>query len=253
MESKFSPAINVYQDMYDFEDGHWWYQSLRKMLLHWVKQIHPKLILDAGTGTGANMYMLLHNGYPTVGVDISDHAIQFCQQRGLHQISKASITHLPYESQTFDLVISMDVLPFVNVSDLPTVLAEFHRCLKPNGYVVVNLAALAWLQSEHDVAWDTKKRYRKDEIEHLFKDAGFQIVKSTYRIFLLFPLVAGMKWLTNLQRLSDHTTETRGDTNKTNPLLNRIFSYVMDVEFLLNRFVDFPIGSSVFLVVQKRP
>ena len=253
MESKFSPVINVYQDMYDFEDGHWWYRSLRKMLLHWVKQTHPKRILDAGTGTGANMYMLLRNGYPTVGVDISDHAIQFCQRRGLHQISKASVTHLPYESQTFDLVISMDVLPFVNVSDLPIVLAEFHRCLQPNGYVVVNLAALAWLQSEHDVAWDTKKRYRKDEIERLFKDAGFQIIKSTYRIFLLFPLVAGMKWLTNLQRLSDHTTETRGDTNKTNPLLNRIFSYVMDVEFFLNRFIDFPIGSSVFLVVQKRP
>jgi ubiquinone/menaquinone biosynthesis C-methylase UbiE len=116
-------------------------------------------------------------------VDISDHAIQFCRERGLQQIAKASVTDLPYEPQTFDLVISMDVLPFINVSDIPTVLAEFHRCLKPHGYVVVNLAALAWLQSEHDVAWDTKKRYRKAEVERVLQDAGFYIVKSTYRIF----------------------------------------------------------------------
>ena len=253
MESKFSPVINVYQDMYDFEDGHWWYLALRKMLLHWVKQIHPAVILDAGTGTGANLRMLHQSGYSAVGVDISDHAIQFCRERGLQQIVKASVTDLPYEPQTFDLVISMDVLPFINVSDIPTVLAEFHRCLKPHGYVVVNLAALAWLQSEHDVAWDTKKRYRKAEVERVLQDAGFYIVKSTYRIFLLFPFIVLIKWLTNIQRLSDHTSETRGDTNKTSPLLNWIFSGVMEVEFFLNRFVNFPIGSSVFVVAQKRP
>jgi hypothetical protein len=67
MESKFSPVINVYQDMYDFEDGHWWYLALRKMLLHWVKQIHPAVILDAGTGTGANLRMLHRSGYSAVG------------------------------------------------------------------------------------------------------------------------------------------------------------------------------------------
>ena len=252
MESEFSPVINVYQDMYDFEDGHWWYRSLRQTLLHWIQYAQPQTILDAGTGTGANMQMLLNHGYHVVGVDISDHAIEFCQQRGLNHIAKASITTLPYNDETFDTIISMDVLPFINVRDVPTVLSEFHRCLTPNGYVILNLAALAWLFSEHDIAWDTKKRYRRDEIEQLLQAANFTIVKSTYRIFLLFPFVALIKWITNIKRTSDHAVEeTRGDTNKTNAVLNHLFSYVMRVEFWLNRSLDFPIGSSVFVVARK--
>lgn len=251
MESKFSPVTNVYQDMYDFEDRHWWYRSLRQTLLYWIRQTEPQTILDAGTGTGANMRMLLNQGYDVTGVDISDHAIEFCQRRGLNRIAKASITQLPYDDQTFDTIISMDVLPFVNPSDISTVLKEFYRCLKPQGYVVLNLAALAWLFSEHDIAWDTKKRYQQDEIVQLLQEANFTIVKSTYRIFLLFPFVMLGKWLTNIKPFAEHSTETRGDTNKTNPLLNHLFSYVMDLEFWLNRFLDFPVGSSVFVVARR--
>ena len=49
-------------------------------------------------------------GYETYGFDISSHAASFWPQRGLKSVCLGSINDIPYKDETFDAVISVDVL-----------------------------------------------------------------------------------------------------------------------------------------------
>ena len=68
-------------------------------------------------------------------------------------------------------------------------LAEFHRCLRPGGVLVLNLPAYRWLHSDHDEAVANARRYGRRELVHLLGAAGFAAVQAQYWNSILFPLM----------------------------------------------------------------
>ena len=239
------PAEIEYTKMYAVEENHWWYRGLRRVLLHWINEVKPLRILDAGCGTGMNMQKLTALGYEVHGLDYSEKALTFCKERGLKNLKQGLLEVLPYGDSYFDCIYSIDVLGSIDPEKVQTAVTEFSRCLRPGGYLIVNCAALEFLRSGQDRAWHIKKRYTRRELKDIFERCNFSIAKSTYRVFFLFPLVLAAKLL--------HRKSTTSDTDKTSLLIDLLFSPIMHLEGLLLKFVNLPFGSSVFIVARKEP
>ncbi len=244
------PKTEEYQKMYEVESHHWWYIGLRYYLFYWIKQFNPTKVLDAGCGTGVNILSAQSAGYDVSGIDYAEDSISFCSKRNLENLRQGVIQQLPYEDSEFDLIYSMDVIGSLTPEDGKKAIAEFYRCLKPGGVLIINTAALGFLYAAQDIAWRIEKRYTLTELNELVENQGFRVIKSTYRVFLLFPLVLISKFVSKFKTMKKDT-EAKSDTDRTNPILDAVFSKVMFLEFLLSKYVNLPIGSSAFVVARK--
>ncbi len=237
--------------MYTVEDDHWWYVGLRKLALAFIERSSgsgdDQTILDAGCGTGGMLAEC--SDYNAFGLDISDEAIKFCKVRKLKNVSRGSICDMPFEENSFDVVISLDVLYHLDVSDDSEALKEFHRVLSDGGTLLLNLPAYDFLKGAHDKAVHTRHRYTLREVKDKVERAGFAVERITYRNTFLFPLIASARIM---KKLIFRESGTESDVKPLPGLLNR---FLRDVLILENRLIlrgmDFPFGLSVFCAARK--
>lgn len=239
-----------YAAMFRIEADHWWYRGLRDLVFRWVARIKPTDVLDAGCGTGMVMDEMKRRGFKVRGIDCSPIAIEFCQKRGLKDVSIGRIEQLSDPNQSYDLVTALDVIGPLTDEEVGQALDQFYRVLRPGGVVICNTAALRWLYSTHDQACNWRRRYHKKELQHLFELHGFKVEYLTFRLFLLFPIVALAKLLEKKKMLPDNHHVT-GDLEKNSLFLNKMLYPVMRLENWLLGITSLPWGSSLFAVARK--
>lgn len=240
---------NEYFKMFSLEKDLWWYRGLRHLLLYYIRNFGKKLkILDAGCGTGITMQYFHRLNYKVYGVDASPDAVTLARSRGLTRIQKASVTSLPSQSNYFDVVLNVDVIGLLDKKQIPQALNEFERVLKPGGHLILQTAALEWLRSQHDDVAHLRTRYTKTQLESVFQSKSWKIVKIGYRIFLLFIPVVLVKIIKKFVRLKNNS---EGDLFLPHPILNTTLYLIQKLENILFPYLSFPIGTSLFIVVQK--
>jgi tellurite methyltransferase len=115
-----------------------------------------KTVLDAGCGTGRNLLYFLRSGVEVYGVDQNTEAI--AQLKNLasafphinpeENFMIAPVEQLPFENESFDLVISSAVLHFAeNQEHFEAMLSAMWRVLKPGGYFFCRLASEIGIES----------------------------------------------------------------------------------------------------------
>jgi tellurite methyltransferase len=113
-------------------------------------------ILDAGCGTGRNLLYFLRSGARVFGVDRSAEAIaqlrkladSFSQVSSEENFKVSSVEELPFDSESFDLVISSAVLHFAeNLNHFEAMLYSMWRVLRPGGYFFCRLASEIGIES----------------------------------------------------------------------------------------------------------
>lgn len=91
-------------------------------------------ILDAGVGLGR---LLAHfPDHDRYGVDVALPYLQETKSSGIN-VAVAQLEDLPYEDESFDVVVSTDVLE--HVFDLYRATSELRRVLRPGGHLVVRV------------------------------------------------------------------------------------------------------------------
>lgn len=95
-----------------------------------------KTALEVGCGGGILTEDIRKMGFITTGIDPSQESLKTASEHaksgGLDiRYEHGTGEHLPYPDQSFDCVFCCDVLE--HVQDLPKVIAEISRVLKPNG------------------------------------------------------------------------------------------------------------------------
>jgi len=92
------------------------------------------LLLDLGCGRGEAAEAFAKIGFVVIGIDSNREAIVTADQStaGITYI-EADVHHLPVESGCVDAILSLSLLQYV---DVPTVLRECHRVLKPGAKAV---------------------------------------------------------------------------------------------------------------------
>ncbi|HEY3248758.1 MAG TPA: class I SAM-dependent methyltransferase [bacterium] len=103
-------------------------------------------ILDAGCGTGHYLRRMRDLGHDVIGVEPA--APMRAAARALAgdvPILDAVISDLPFQDRRFDLVVAIEVLRYLHVSDVRAALGEMMRITRPGGQVfftVLNRLAL---------------------------------------------------------------------------------------------------------------
>jgi 2-polyprenyl-6-hydroxyphenyl methylase / 3-demethylubiquinone-9 3-methyltransferase len=95
-----------------------------------------KTALEVGCGGGILTEEICKMGFTTTGIDPSEESLRtasnHAKEGGLSiQYDKGTGEHLPYGDHSYDCIFCCDVLE--HVQDLPKVISEFSRVLKPGG------------------------------------------------------------------------------------------------------------------------
>lgn len=146
-------------------------QNLSKSFVHFARRwgITNGQVLDVGTGTGrlAVEFAKLVPGVKVVGLDLSEVALQLAQENipsgdvSLRVSFKmGNAEDIPFEDDTFDLVISSNTLHLVK--NPVRMFNEVHRVLKPQGRFLISDLRRSWLGvlTEHIRACYTPQEVR---------------------------------------------------------------------------------------------
>ncbi|MCU0317112.1 MAG: methyltransferase domain-containing protein [Fimbriimonadaceae bacterium] len=234
-----------YGKMRELEDHYWWFVARRQVTLDLIRD-HAKpgdRILDVGSGTGA-LLQELQAQYQAAGVDFSPLALGYSRSRGLTNLSLGNAEELPFASDSFDLVVSLDTIEHVPQDQ--KAVAEIFRVLAPGGTFVMNVPAFKWLWGPHDIALMHYRRYTKGQVRSLLRQAGFRVDKASYFVFTLFPIVVARRIVEKFDR---------GPAVVRMPVVsdmrNRALIRLMQSEAKFFHRFGLPWGSSVMAVGKK--
>jgi SAM-dependent methyltransferase len=243
-----------YRRLADLEATHWWYRGLHAAVFDLIERHrallppHP-ILLDAGCGTGFVARRLAALG-KVVAVDVSEHAAEYWKtppRPPKPRFVRASVTALPFRDRAFDLVVSLDVLYHRAVGDDLAAARELARVLRPGGLLLLNLPAYEFLQSRHDRAIHTARRYTRGRVRTLLVQAGLAPLRLGHWNTLLFPLAAAARLWGRLRPTDAHGS----DVQPAPPWQDALFSRVLAVELALRQRWDLPFGLSVICLARK--
>lgn len=239
---------------YQAEQRHFWWTGLRRFARPLVADAlagrSNPCILDCGCGTGANLVMLGEFGRAS-GFDLSWSGLQFTRKYGQRRVAQASMTHIPFAADTFDLVTAFDVLYSLHEDDEARALGEMARVLKPGGSMIINVAALEILRGNHSVFGGEVRRSTRRRLRGVLTRAGLDVTRLTYTNATLFPLILAVR---SAQRLLGLATPEEAGTDVVVPPapVNAVLKGLLGLEARALRVIDMPIGSSL-LCVARRP
>jgi SAM-dependent methyltransferase len=162
-------------------------------------------ILDAGCGTGGFLSVLRAQrpDLARFGIEWDGSASSRARDKAAAAIARGSVNALPFADDSFDAVISADVLCHEAVSPSDA-LGELNRVLRPGGRLILNLPAYQWLLSAHDRRVHNARRFTGPQIAALLRQAGLDRVRTRYWNGLLLPLmIAQRKILARGDSMSD--------------------------------------------------
>lgn len=132
-ESKYSAANMASKANDEFRKQKFW------PLLE--KNMHPSgRYLDAGCGVGGWIIFLKDAGYYNVaGIDVAARAVRAITEYDRDaEVKVASITEIPYGDSTFDGVLAIGTLEYLE-STVEQGIAEVHRVLKPGAFFLMEV------------------------------------------------------------------------------------------------------------------
>ena len=133
---------------YDELAEEWWRPGGAFRMLHWIaaaRALHVPsatrpgaVLLDVACGGGLLAPHVAGLGYRHVGVDIGLAALRIAREHGVMAV-QGDARRLPFRDGAADVVVAGEVLE--HVPDLPSVVAEVARVLRPGGTLVADTLA----------------------------------------------------------------------------------------------------------------
>lgn len=242
--------LSEYKNIFENESSHFFYVANHSLVLSiinkYFKSRKELRILDAGCGTGLLAQKMQTFG-KVIGVDISREALKFTKQRHVTAI-QASVTDLPFPANSFDLVVSIDVLYHQSVENTQKAVDEFYRVLKPTGILILKVPAYDWLRGNHDITVHTKHRFTTQEIKIKIKKAGFAPIKITYLASFLLPIAL-------IKRMLERITASNiihSDVSQPNFLVNKLLVTLFAIELQVLKIINLPFGLSILSISVKK-
>lgn len=122
---------------YTYQPGRW--KSVAESIINHYGILPGDRILDVGCGKGYQMQelRLACDGVEVTGVDISKYAVDNAHPDVKDSIHCCSAAQLPFEDNSFDLVISINAIHTLYCYDMYDALTEIERVGKDNKYLCV--------------------------------------------------------------------------------------------------------------------
>lgn len=240
-----------YKTYFEIEKNHWLMRVRRGIVRDSLKLFYKKnnlshlKILDYGCGSGFLVGEFQNMGIKAVGVDMSDGAISYGISRGIKNLFVIK-DKMNFPSNIYDSILLMDVLE--HIKDVKPVLQDIVSVLKPDGSLVVTVPAYMFMWGVQD---DIAHHYRRYTIKNLIKEfesfPELSVIRSTYfNTFLFFPIVC-VRLLSKMFRIRGRES----DFDINNGILDSVFYWVFNLERKILKYISFPFGVSIVLVLKK--
>ncbi|MGC9001312.1 class I SAM-dependent methyltransferase [Caldisericum sp.] len=158
--------------------------------------------LDDGCGSGYGTYYLAKNGVSMIiGIDISSVAIKFAKKHYKAEnleFRQMDALHLQFDPNSFDAVISFDVLEHINEHDQKKFISEIVRVLREEGVAYIGCPNAQVSMGNNPFHM---KELTKKEFELLLREF-FYDVKIYGQDLVVNGLRAGENWHKYLSNLS---------------------------------------------------
>lgn len=244
---------NEYKKMYDLESTYWWYVGRRsiieEVLKKYVAGFSYNYLLDLGCGTGINFDIFKKFANHVVGIDNSSEALYYAHQRGFATTRLANIAKLDYADSSIGIITILDVLE--HLPNEETVLREVSRILGPEGLLIITVPAYQFLWSEHDIALYHERRYTAGSIRSILEKNNFQIIKLSYIISFLLPLIISYRVLRGVVNIF-YKSAPKTSHVILPATINNFFIFLLRTEAKLIRRFSLPAGTSILVVAKKK-
>ena len=247
-----------YKEYYNLERKHWWFVAREKILVSYVtrllkqNQLPQELkILNIGCGPGRSSEYLSQFGTVT-SIEYDKFCCEFASEKTGLKIIHGSITELPFDNESFDLVCAFDVIE--HVEDDLRATEEMKRVAVNKGVLLVTVPAFMSLWSHHDEVNHHFRRYKLKEVQQLFiKAGGGRVLSSTYFNTILFPPILLFRKLSNLLQSGTKRRGSGSDFEAFNPgIINSMLFKLMSSEsILINKKIKLPFGVSILYCWKK--
>ncbi len=107
-------------------------------------QSPPEKVLDLGSGSGVNTRPMAHRGAHVTAIDSSKKLLQTfakqCASEGCPKenirLRRGDITATQSYGENFDLVVAVDILPYIEPKNLRATMEKIQKCLADNGILI---------------------------------------------------------------------------------------------------------------------
>jgi 2-polyprenyl-3-methyl-5-hydroxy-6-metoxy-1,4-benzoquinol methylase len=242
---------SFYKNYFTIEKTHWLMIVRRSIALNMIKLYSDKSpqemkILDFGCGSGYFVSKLRDAEYQAQGLDISAEAIQYGQRQGIQDIDVLDAHRFNFADRCFDCVLSLDVIE--HLEDESWALQEFERILKPGGILIMTVPAFTFLWGVQDKAAHHFRRYSMSQLLKKVKSSTrLSILRKSYFNFFLFLPIAAFRLMSRWFNIGNRES----DFEINNELVNRVLLKIVDFERLILKYINFPVGVSILLVLRK--
>ena len=153
-----------------------------------------KRVLDAACGEGYGAAQIAQLARDVCGIDISEEAIAHARERysdiGNLRFERASVTSLPLDDASVDVIASFETIEHVSADDQVRMLAEFARVLTPDGVLI--------LSSPNRRRYSDARDYHNPfHLHELYRDELEQLLEAHFPARLFYnqsPLFASSMW-----------------------------------------------------------
>jgi SAM-dependent methyltransferase len=257
----FSPALAVsgsgfhvesFAKLARNEERNFWFRSRNRLLVWAMHKYFPTThsFLEIGCGTG---YVLLgmRQAFPQMtlaGSEIFSAGLEFAAERlpgvDLFQMDALCI---PFQDE-FDVVGAFDVLE--HIEDDESVLAQLYRAVKPGGGILITVPQHMFLWSQADVEAVHQRRYGAQEMQRKVERAGFDVLRMTSFVSLLFPLMAAERLANRKPKPNFSVHNELAIGGAANWGMERVLGLERG---FIRAGVSLPFGGSLLTVARKAP
>ncbi len=246
-----------YKEYYHLERNHWWFRARLEILESMLQKIilpsnqQAIKVLNAGVATGATTTMLEKYGAVT-SLEYDKDCCTFLKNELKIEVTNASLTDLPFENNSFDLVCAFDVVE--HIEDDQLAVSEINRVLKKDGMVFLTVPAFNFLWSHHDEVNHHFRRYTSSQLTKVVSGNRFAVNHTTYFNALLFPPIFLIRIFSKLLPKKKNIETTGSDFERFNSssFINKCFYWIFKKEkWWLDKKWSFPFGVSLMLIGKK--
>ena len=141
-------------------------------------------VLDAGCGAGIPISQILSERFDVTGVDFSEEQITLARKNIPHaKFLCEDMTQLNFPDNTFDGITSYYAIIHIPREEHQSLLANFHRMLKPDGLALLCLGAEHLIDDVDENYLGTRmywSHYDSATYLRILKECGFSIVWSKF-------------------------------------------------------------------------
>jgi demethylmenaquinone methyltransferase/2-methoxy-6-polyprenyl-1,4-benzoquinol methylase len=177
-------------------------KGLRRKGLHLLSVTPSEVVLEVGVGTGYSLKEIANfvgEKGKAHGIDVTPQMLELTRKRlkkagfmDRVELYEGDARRMPYQNDKFDAVYMASTLELFDTPDIPVVLREVKRVLKPNGRLGVAsltkegregslfIRFYEWLHQKVPKYVNCRPIY----VEKLLEDTGYQITKTEEFVLL---------------------------------------------------------------------